>query len=142
MSKTRAVAIAVAAMTASLESCHVTTPAQDNFFVDTRPAGPSRLARQLSKDLHTTSQSWVVTPPGTEPAQQYQLDGRGFTIMLVPLPDTRCVSTGGRDTYNNKNYRIDLVYTSLSPPMRDSAKSQLFASIRRSGLRIEPFRKC
>jgi hypothetical protein len=70
-------------------------------------------------------------------------DGSTATVILTQMADDRCDPNAPlHSTFNNGEYRIDLVYRSKSHGDRTSAKNALIRAAHDERLRITDFKEC
>ena len=127
----------------SLIGCSLSRPDQDNFLVDASGIGGTTLSRELSSKLQTRVSTTQLTLPDSEKAEMYWLDGNGFTLTIMPLPDDRC-NPNANDyiTYNEQQFGVDLVYTTSSRAIREKTKRQFLRVLRDARIPVKEFKDC
>ena len=127
----------------SLLGCHLDRPDQDNFLLDGSGIGGAALARKLSSNLALSVDTTRLSLPDSDTAEVYWLDGRGFNLTLTPLPDDRCNANASEHiTYEEQQFRVDLVYTASSPTVREAAKRKLLQVLRDAQIPVKEFVQC
>jgi len=121
----------------------VTRPDQDNFTLQAGRSGIQPFVAALEHGLATSAESQKINPPGTAEVLMFWLRGSRATVVVAPVPDDRCRSHATRiPTYNDHEYRIDLVYESKSQASREAAKRLVTDSAKAAGQTLNPFREC
>jgi hypothetical protein len=119
----------------------ITRPDQDNFMLQAGRSGIQPFVAALEHGLATSADSRKIN--ATEEVLMFWLRGSSATVVVAPVPDNRCNSNGPRiPTYNDHEYRIDLVYESKSQASREAAKRVVTESAREVGQTLTPFREC
>ena len=118
-------------------------PDQDNFTVHSSKQQAERFVRTLSREFDATINPQDRNGLGNEPSRMFWLDGRNANLVVTPVPDDRCNPNASmRSTFNQGEYRIDLVYRSASEAARNSARRTLIHAAQREGLKITEFKEC
>lgn len=126
-----------------LLGCTMNRPEQDNYLVDAKGIGGEVLARELASRLKAEISTTTLTLPDSDRAEMFRLDGQGFSLILMPLPDDRCNTKASfHSTYNDQQLRIDLIYNSLSAEDRAELKRALQAVADKLHAHMQPFEEC
>jgi hypothetical protein len=73
----------------------------------------------------------------------FRLDEATATLIISPEADDRCNPNAPRhSTFNDGEYRIDLVYRSASERVRNSARHKLMQAAHDQGLTVTSFKEC
>lgn len=120
----------------------VTNADQDNFSLHAGARGIEPLVAALERRLRTSAISTELKL-NSDPARIFRMDGRGVTVLIVPVPDDRCNPNAPyHSTYKQGEYRIDFVYQTKSATKRQAAKEILGASARDAAQSLTPFEEC
>ena len=141
MKKIFRIALAIA-LTAELVGCQYQRPDQDNFLVDARTIGGMGLARELSSHMNAKLTTGVYSPPNSDSAQMFRLDGEDFMLVVTPVADDRCDPKKFRDTFTEKEFRLDLVYKSEDSESKKEIKHRLLGIIEKLPVRVQQFKEC
>jgi hypothetical protein len=98
-------------------------------------------ALQSNLDAHVSRDDFAT--PDNEPVRSYDVDGDVADITVISIQDFNCDPNADfHPTFNQKLYRIDLVFTSSSPTDRQTARNKLFRSARQVGAKLQNLYKC
>jgi hypothetical protein len=134
--------LAILTVTQALFGCGLQRPDQDNFVVDASGIGGAALARELSSKMETSLKTTKITLPDSDNAEVYWLDGRGFSLTLMPVSDDRCNPNARYLRYKRQQFRVDLVYTNASLSVKETAKRNFLGVVRNLRVPIEKFEEC
>jgi hypothetical protein len=138
----RSVALGIVAL---LSACNfkVVRPPQENFTLRAPGAAFQRFASVLGAKFGTSPEAAKIRRVPPELGQMYQVDGSGVMIMVVSVPDDRCNPNAPVNaTYNDGEYRVDLVYHTKNAEKRSAAKRMLLQSAKEAGQSLKPFKEC
>lgn len=121
----------------------VSRPEQSNFTIHASREQAERLVQTLSRQLDASADAHELDGLGNDPSRIFRLDGANATLVIAQVPDDRCNPNAPRhSTFNEGEYRIDLVYRSSSEAARNSARRTVIQSARDEGLTITDFKGC
>jgi len=126
-----------------MASCHLERPDQDNFVLDAKNGGITPFIKAASKNFDTSASQTPINITGSDRTVMFTLEAEGILIVIDPIPDDRCnPHASTHATYNDGQYRIDLVYKTSSRFIRSAAKQQLLTSAAQVKQPLTTFTEC
>ena len=118
-------------------------PDQDNFTIHASKQQAERFVEDLSRQFAASVDPQGLNGLGNDSSRMFWLNGPKAELTITPVPDDRCDPNASvRSTYNQGEYRIDLVYRSASEAARKLARRTLIQSAQEAGLKITEFKEC
>jgi hypothetical protein len=103
-----------------------TRPDQDAFVLNTSGVPVEQFLEALRKRLAGAWEAPDYAPPDADRSKMYTFEGNDVTAVLVPMPHDRCNPNGRHHLTYDPAYRVELVYRTSAPAIREAAKRKLF----------------
>lgn len=129
----------------ALRGCDLTVERadQENFTFDGRRAGIESFIQTTAAAFNAPVERTSLNIPNADPTEAFDIHARGVIVSAQPMGDDRCIPRQrGHLTFNQRQYRIDLVYRTSSHRLRELAKRKLLDAAARTGQPLQFFEEC
>jgi hypothetical protein len=135
-------AVAAVISVCAIAGCHLEHPDQDNYLLDASRNGVAPFLQHVSANFDAKTKETPIRMTG-DPTTMYTFETNGIVVVVVPLPDDRCnTNAGSYATFDQRQYRIDILYETKSRFIRNAAKQLVIASATQATQPLTTFKEC